>query len=485
MEAFPPVEAELLVATLTPSGDVVYRNVPWVHVFSEASDPWSMLPESDRHLVSGLVREAAAGTPVTNQLFLVPHPDRAQPVPVLLHFLPVFGPSGKASPEVLALTITGEVLTQPTSWTSSHTLRHRMETLGRMTMGIAHDFNNLLSNILGHLELLRAAWPADVPDALVHDHVRPIEQAALDGAALVRKIQQYIRQEKKTAFEPIDLPALIRDVVALTRPYWNNEPRLQGITIEMELDLQPVPPIQGSGPELRDVLVNLILNAVQAMPEGGQIRIHTRLEPERGVLVEVADTGTGIPEHLQGRIFDPLFTTKGQQGSGMGLAVSYGIVREHDGTIDVRSTPGAGTVFTLTFPPAEADLSVPGADAPRSEGRTGRILVVDDEPGLRTVLNRLLTMKGHVVQVAASGTEALERVQREPFDLVITDQGMPEMNGRELARRLRQQAPNLPILLLTGDTDPGEPDEAVSAIMPKPFRIDRLDALVRQLLSQP
>ncbi|QXD15691.1 response regulator [Rhodocaloribacter litoris] len=482
-EALPPVEPELLVATFSPQGTLLYRNEAWINTFGDTNPPWERLSQEDGDLATRYVGEAAGGLLVTNQLFFVHTPAREEPLPALLHFLPVFRDWAAMARSVQAVMVTGEMLTAPGSWMASQTLRHRMETLGRMTMGIAHDFNNLLSSILGHLELLKSAWPGEAPAYLMDEHLHPVEQAALDGAALVRKIQQYIRQEKEATFEPVDLPTLIRDVAMLTKPYWYNEPRLQGIAIDLELDLDPVPPIMGLAAELRDVFVNLILNAVQAMPQGGHITIRTRHEPERGVVVHLADTGTGIPERIQARIFEPLFTTKGQRGTGMGLAVCYGIVQEHDGSIEVQSRLGQGTVFILTFPPAHMKVLPPPSGEPPPPQRRARILIVDDEPGVRTVLAKLLALKGHEARVAGSGSEALALAEREPFDLVITDQGMPEMNGRQLARALRRRFPDLPVLLLTGDTDAGEADESVSAVHAKPFRIDQLNSLIQALLA--
>src|SRR5690606_9093529 len=252
--------------------------------------------------------------------------------PVLLHCLPV-RLDGEATCGC-AVVITGEVLQEPVSWAADQTRRRRMEMLGQMAMGIAHDFNNLLTTILGHLELLRngIAGEASIFAEDMLGEVRIVERAATDGAALVRKIQQYIRHEKQDRFEPVQLEALVGEVVTLTRPYWHNEPRRQGIRIVLKTDLREPPPIQGWPTELREVLVNLILNAVQAMPDGGELRLRTYADPVRGAVAEVEDTGVGMSPRVKAHIFEPLYTTKGEGGSGMGLTVSYGIVQEHNGT---------------------------------------------------------------------------------------------------------------------------------------------------------
>lgn len=479
-----PLTPELLVATFAPSGEVAFRNAAWEATFGASEEPWSRLAAEDRRQAAECLAEAARGLLVTNQVFPVPTRGREEPLPLLLHFLPVPLPGRAGEPAVQAVTVTGEVLAEPESWTASQTYRHRMETLGRMTMGIAHDFNNLLSGILGYAELMKNQLREDrIEDAAgFADYLRTVEQAALDGAALVRRIQQYIRQEKQTHHGPVDLPTLIEDAVTLTRPYWYNEPRRQGIAIEVERDLQPVPPVLGSDTELREVLINLILNAVQAMPEGGTITLQTRHEPGQGVRIRVADTGTGMSERVRARIFEPLFTTKGEHGTGMGLAVSYGILQEHEGTITVASDPGRGTRFDLLLPSAEGAVAGTPEAAAEAPGRKARILVVDDEQMVRSVLTKLLSLRGHTIRQAASGAEALSIAETEPFDLVFTDHGMPEMNGRQLARALRRRYPDLPIVLLTGDTEAGEVDQDVDVVLTKPFKLDQLETTIQSLI---
>lgn len=470
-----PVEADLLHATCLPDGTVTTRNDAWTALFGAGPELWAFLSEADRPQAWQCVRDAAAGHLVTRQIFPVHRPDRDEPVPVLLHFLPVHLPDG-----VTAVSIVGETLAEPTTWVSSQTQRDRMANLGHMTMGIAHDFNNLLSTILGHAELMKTEGDAHTPAQ--QESLQAIERAALDGAALIRKIQRYIRQEKLSEFEPVHLDALVRDVIALTRPYWYNDPRRKGISIKIKRRLAEVPPILGSPTELREVLVNLVLNAVQAMPHGGDLSIETRHDPATGVQMIVRDTGIGMPDDVRRRIFEPLFTTKGQHGTGMGLAVSYGIIQEHGGTIDVTSAPGEGTTFTLTFPSVAQPDHPDQAPPTTAVTRHARILVVDDEDAVRTVLDRLLTLRGHTIRQAASGPEALRLARSESFDIVFTDQAMPDMSGRQFAHALRQQYPHLPIVLLTGDTDQGTVDDDIDAVLSKPFKVDDLEAVIQSLI---
>lgn len=248
----------------------------------------------------------------------------------------------------------------------------------------------------------------------------------------------------------------------------------------MEQDLKDVPPVMGSAAELRDVIVNLILNAVQAMPQGGRLSFGTGLDSGR-VLCTVGDTGVGMTEAVRARIFEPLFTTKGNLGNGMGLAVANGVIMEHEGSIVVDSIPGVGSRFTLLLPAVETE-DKPSAESNEQDGpRSVRVLVVDDEQMVRTVLRRLLTLRGHHVEEASSGAEGLDRLDSSPFDVVITDQGMPSMSGREFARVLRERRPDLPVILLTGDTHTGPIDATIDLVLTKPFRIEEVDAAIHQL----
>lgn len=477
----PTVEPELLTATFSLSGDALYCNDPWTSILGTPEHPWARLSEDDKEMAESAVLRARKGALVTNRLVSAQTHHREEPFPVLLNFIPVHDdPSGEESPS--AVTASGEVLAEPPSWMLSQTQRHRMETLGRMTMGVAHDLNNLLSGLIGHIELLKD----QVERASLTDAVRPsietIETTAEDGAALIEKLQRYIRHDTQQHFEPVNLTDLIEDCITLTEPYWYNEPRRQGIEISVETDLQEVPDILGAASELREVFVNLILNAVQAMPDGGTLRFETYSSRTGQVCVNVTDTGIGMSDEVQRNIFEPLFTTKGDDGTGMGLAASYGIVQEHEGTIDVSSEPGDGTRFTLTFPPADGDPA-PTVDEPPEETASPEgvsVLVVDDEEMVRSTVTRLLTLSGHDVERAASGAEALEMFSKDKYDVVFTDFGMPEMTGAELARALKDEAPDFPVVLLTGYTETEAAHDQVDGILSKPFKRDDLDTAIQK-----
>lgn len=474
------IEPDLLVATCSSNGSILFRNSAWLSVFGDEDDLWSRLVDGDEKIAGQNFKEAVSGSLVTHALFMVRRIDRDAPLPVLLHFIPTRVPADGSDAVVRVVSISGEALTEPVSWTGSQTDRHRMETLGRMTMGIAHDFNNLLSGILGHVTLMNSELAGANLEIDLSEHLQTIEQAANDGAALINKIQRYIRQEKQAAFELIDLTGLIQDCMVLTRPYWYNEPRRLGIAINLEFRSTETPPILGSATELRDVFVNLLLNAVQAMPDGGQITI-TPLIEEDMVRIRFSDSGTGMTEAVRTRIFEPLFTTKGDQGTGMGLSVVFGVMHEHEGTIEVESKLGKGTTFTLSFPVAGSTVDPTAVIDVSGTDHVVRVLVVDDEEMVLKVVDRLLTLKGHAVRSVMSGVDAMNVLEEETYDIIITDQGMPEMSGRDLARKVRSQFSDLPIILLTGDTDLKVDKNDISRVITKPFQINDLDAAIREL----
>jgi signal transduction histidine kinase len=478
-DPLPLVTAEVLTAVCTAAGERLDCNESWRTVFGD-DGLWGWLPTEDVRFATDYVTEAARGALVSQQVFLVEPPGAEQATPVLMHFFPIRLPGYEVG--ALPVNVVGEVLREPASWAAEQTRRRRLELLGRMTMGVAHDFNNLLTTVLGHAELMHDDLSRIGADAGVREHLRTLERAATDGAALVRKIQQYIRNEKDEREEPVELHALAGDVLTLTRPYWYNEPRRRGIAIVVEPELRPVPPILGTPTELREVMVNLVLNAVQAMPAGGTLAVRTLRRDERTVLVEVSDSGVGMSERVRRRIFEPLYTTKGATGTGMGLTVSQGIVQEHNGRIEVESTPGRGTTFRLLFPVGAAAPAPEVAAAVVVEARPLRVLVVDDEPMVRLVTAKLLRLRGHEVAEAEGGPDALIALETSAVDLVVTDLSMPDMSGRELAAEIRLRFPSMPVVLLTGDTDAEAESADIKAVVRKPFQLDVLEAALQSAM---
>jgi len=474
------IEPELLVATCRADGQILSRNDAWIRILGEDDGIWDRLTESDQKIAEQNFREACQGSLVTHALFMAIRPDRDLPAPVLLHFIPVTSSSDRTSGGGGLVAITGEILAEPDSWTENQTDRHRMATLGRMTMGITHDFNNLLGGILGHITIMETDGVLARSPAELTEHISTIKKAANDGASLIEKIQRYIRQEKKAAFEPVNIATLIHDCVILTKPYWYNEPRRHGIQIEVQYDAPDHIAVLGSGPELRDVFVNLILNAVQAMPEGGQINISAETD-NKNMHISFRDNGTGMTEDVRTRIFEPLFTTKTGRGTGMGLSVALGVIQEHDGSISVTSEWHKGTEFKIVLPlQLDFPVSVVKENDP-AERTSASILLVDDEEMVRNMMSRLLTLRGHQVTSCESAAEALLQLEDKSFDVILSDQGMPGMNGREFAENVRGRFGNIPFVLVTGDTNIDVDTQLISRVVSKPFKIEELDFVIHEL----
>jgi signal transduction histidine kinase/CheY-like chemotaxis protein/PAS domain-containing protein len=355
----------------------------------------------------------------------------------------------------------------------------KLNALGEMAGGVAHDFNNILAAILGRTQLLLQT--ANEPES--RRQLQVVEQAALDGAHTVRRVQEFTRVRHDERFEALDVNEVLREVVELTRPAWEAGAKRNGVTLDVELDLAASQPIAGNGSELREVFTNLVLNAVDAMPWGGEIRIAT--ESEGGeVRVSIRDTGIGMDDETRGKIFDPFFTTKTVQGTGLGLSVAYGIVTRHHGSITVESERHLGTEFTLRFPagaPAETEAPPP----PRGPLPRLRVLVVDDEEPVLSVTADLLRLMGQDVEVALGGAAGLERFAGMEFDAVFSDLGMPEVNGWDLALAVKSRRPDVAVVMVTGWgfqlEEVTTQAHGVDMVMAKPFSMEDLDRVLRQL----
>jgi PAS domain S-box-containing protein len=323
----------------------------------------------------------------------------------------------------------------------------RLTALGQMAGGIAHDFNNLLQAILGYAQLMaRSPGNADV----VRRGLDVIEKAANGGAETVRRIQKFARLRPDEPFVTMDLNQVVRDSLAITRPRWEEKKVKGGVPLQLELELGPVPVVMGRPAELNEVITNLVLNAIDAMPKGGTLRIRTRLGDHRHAMITVADTGMGMSEEVRKKVFDPFFTTKGEEGTGLGLSVSHSIVERHGGDLKVDSRAGEGTTFTITLP---IGMNPSGESTPGGEPgieRKGRILLVDNDPQVLSILGEMLKDAGHHVLPVPSGPEALRVFVPGGFDLVITNVGMPEMSGWDVAEHLRGRDPNVPVIFITG-----------------------------------
>jgi signal transduction histidine kinase/ActR/RegA family two-component response regulator len=365
----------------------------------------------------------------------------------------------------------------------------KMTALGELSFGVAHNVNNTLTGILGRAQLIlrNSNDPAKIEAGL-----ELIIKSAEDGAHIIRRIQDFARQRPSREFEIISIAELLKDACEMTRPRW--EARSEFAPIRFALHADCTAHVKGDPVELREVLVNMIYNAIDAMPYGGEVRLTTQENRDR-VVVHITDTGTGMGPDVKQRLFDPFFTTKGKAGTGMGLAVSFGIIRRHEGSIEVDSEPGRGTTFKISLPkvtatPAQAEAAGPLDAVVSPSNDKVRVLVVDDETHVREVLIEALEAEGCEVVSAQSGEIALALYDQYEgkFDAVFTDIGMPEMSGWELVTEIRDRSKTMPIAIISGwaDAISVQTRNAVKAdwVVAKPFDINKISDIAQEIAKR-
>jgi PAS domain S-box-containing protein len=370
-----------------------------------------------------------------------------------------------------------------------HELRFRVireqkfRTLGSLAAGVAHNINNRLTPVLGWTEMLLERLQAGEiveREELTHA-LTVIHQGASDSVGTVRRLQEYSRPARVKGPEAVQLREVVEQLLALTRPQWDNEAARRGVRYEIDLRIAPAPPILAVASEIREALLNILENALAAMPGGGRLTIDIKGQDDRAV-VAVSDTGRGMSAEVQRLVFEPFFTTRANEGgTGLGLSLAQEIVRRYGGSIDLESREGIGTTFSLSFPAVAAESKRPTALLPVLEPL--RVLAVDDEPEVLDLLRAMLTHAGHRVFGAASGREALTLFEREPVDIVVTDLGMPGLTGIALAAEIRRRRP-VPVVLLTGWADELDSENVpeVDAVIAKPFSRERLFETIARVI---
>jgi len=364
----------------------------------------------------------------------------------------------------------------------------KMSALGELASGVAHDFNNTLAGILGRAQLL---LETDDP-VKIESGLRIIIKTAKDGAKTVKRIQDFARQRRDHDFQLVDVGQLLLDVGEITRPRWKDCAEAANTYIHLETFSEPSLLVMGDESELREVLVNLVFNAVDAMPGGGTLRMSAKATGDT-VELSVRDNGTGMTEETRVRVFDPFFTTKDKLGMGLGLAVSYGIIRRHDATVDVESQLGVGTTFRIRLPiPANTVAPESAISFVRKQKSTqagqAKILVVDDEECVRDLLRDILEKEGCETVVAEGGRDALYLFENGKFDAVFTDIGMPDMNGWELSRALRERDSKIPVAIITGWGEVVGSHEQQAAqvdwVLTKPFDIPEIVEMAQEVAQR-
>ena len=380
--------------------------------------------------------------------------------------------------------------------------QERLRALGQMASGVAHDINNALSPIVAYSELLLTTVP-DLSENVRH-YLETINKSGDDVAHIVARMREfYRRRSDNEQLTKVNVNQILEEVIELTRPRWRDVSQREGISIHIEHEFESGLPLLLSDPtELREALFNLIFNAVDALPQGGTINLVTRsvigstqgdnLPPERQIQIEVRDNGIGMNEKTRQHCLEPFFSTKATRGgTGLGLAMVYGMMQRHEGNIEIESAPGRGTSVRLTFPIREE--TSPAAALPASQvnqKRSLRILCIDDESQIQDLLKHCLTTLDHQVTTASGGKQGLEMFRsaiqkKKPYETVITDLGMPDIDGHQVARTIKAESPGTPVIMMTGwgtiMKEDGEVVSEVDAVVGKPPRIGELNNLLLKL----
>jgi signal transduction histidine kinase/CheY-like chemotaxis protein/uncharacterized membrane protein affecting hemolysin expression len=374
--------------------------------------------------------------------------------------------------------------------------QERLRALGQIASGIAHDINNAISPVSLYTESLLEREPNLSERA--RSYLTTIQRAIADVASTVARMREFYRQrEPQLSLTRVDLNVTVQQALQLTHARWSDLPQKKGVMIEVQTDLAPVPAeVMVAEGEMRDALTNLIFNAVDAMPEGGTLTIRTRkvtpaaADAGERVHIEICDTGIGMDEATQRRCLEPFFTTKGERGSGLGLAMVYGMISRHSAELQLDSTLGRGSTFRLIFA-AAGNLPIQETAAPVSvEQRPLRILLVDDDPLLIGSMQEVLLSDGHDVTATNGGQAGIDTFNAalksgQPFAIVITDLGMPYVDGRRVAAAVKEASASTPVVLLTGWgqrlVSEGDVPPHVDRVLNKPPRLVELRAALMDL----
>jgi signal transduction histidine kinase/CheY-like chemotaxis protein len=369
--------------------------------------------------------------------------------------------------------------------------QERLRALGQMASGVAHDINNAVAPIALYTDSL-LEHEAGLSER-ARGYLSIIRRAIADVGETVKGMRDFYRpQDREAALARIDLNSVVTQVIELTRGRWRDLPQQRGVAIAMRAELQqPLAGILGQESEIRDALTNLIFNAVDAMPDGGTLTVRTRSSAET-VQLEVADSGVGMDEQTRRRCLEPFFTTKGERGTGLGLAMVYGMVRRHSAELEIDSTLHRGTTMRITFAAAHATAAAPPqAVASDAAPHSLSVLLIDDDPLVLESLRATLGSDGHEIAAADGGQAGIDafaeaRHRGKKFDVVITDLGMPHIDGRRVAAAIKAASPSTPVILLTGWgqrlVDDGDIPAHVDHVLNKPPKLRDLRAALSHVI---
>ncbi|HHT9136251.1 MAG TPA: response regulator [Candidatus Wunengus sp. YC60] len=358
----------------------------------------------------------------------------------------------------------------------------RLRALGELATGVAHNFNNLLSGILGHTQMLLSKNL----DPATCERLQIIEKLVLDGSEVVRRIQEFTRLRTTKDFSEVNIKDIINDVVRMTESKWSGGSNIPKITLRIDTDSMEIPIVEGNASELREVFINILFNAVDAMPKGGEFTIQTKTNG-KDIFVYFIDTGEGMSAETKKRVFDPFFTTKGSKGTGLGMSVAYGIISRHSGHISIDSELGVGTTVIVQLPISEKFIKEMERKYNLKHEEKTKILLIEDHKITLDVLAENLINLGHHVQKADSGMAGIKMFKDGNYDIVITDVGLCDISGWAVSKKIKDMSPLVPIVFITGWANQLSPSQLkecdVDFILAKPFKIEEISSIIKKAID--
>jgi len=320
-------------------------------------------------------------------------------------------------------------------------LNRKLLAVGELASGIAHNFNNLINVILSRTDLLLKKM-GDHPSI---SDLTIIRRAAIEAAQVVQRLHQTTKENGYGKKEWVNVNELLYEVMEMTKPRWQDEATQRGTSIRLSLQLENVPKIYAWAAALKEVFMNIMLNAIDAtFVKGGVIMVQTRVHGQN-LKIMILDSGEGMSKGTIKQIFKPFFTTKGERGSGLGLSTSYEIIKKHKGELEVQSMLGTGTTFVIFLP-----LPKKGSKPLKKNPLIKKIMLVDDEEAYRKATAELLSLEGYEVEQASDGYEALEKLKKSRFDLILSDISMPKLSGHDLVQKVKSEYKNTKVILISG-----------------------------------
>jgi signal transduction histidine kinase/CheY-like chemotaxis protein len=351
-----------------------------------------------------------------------------------------------------------------------------LRTLGETVGGLAHNLNNSLAAILAYAEFMLREKQTEA----ARRRLTVMRDVALEASVTVRRLQEFVSRQPQVAFGPVGLPAVITEALEMSAPRWRDEAQRRGIVITIVQDLEALPPVEGNAFELRDAILGLVLNAVSAMPRGGVLRIRAASEESGWVVIEVSDTGVGMAEEVRRRVLERARNLGPDRDSGHSLERVSDIVERHGGSLSIDSEPGKGTMARIRLHASRFQIIPPSegmGERTLAPEQAARVLLVDDDPRLVTVLSDMLRSEGYAVTTATNGEEALALFDPGAHDVVITDLGMPRINGWEVAERVKTRSPATAVFILTGwgeSVSAHDSNQFVDRVIAKPVSAESL-----------